>query len=116
MAFPIGGKENRSRSTVATSPDAARSELSCLSTEGGHASPFAHVLANVATRECLAGWWSGPDIALNVGVTQEAVGWNGQRIHCNFLLFHNPDTRSSVWVTPHYRNRSEDAWDEFFHV
>ena len=42
----------------------------------------------------------GPDIALDVWVTQEQEGWNGERLPRHLLLFHNPDTQSSVWATP----------------
>ena len=42
----------------------------------------------------------GPDIALDVWVTQEQEGLNGERILSNLLLLHNPDAQSSDWATP----------------
>lgn len=42
----------------------------------------------------------GTEIALDVWVTQEQEGLKGGRFLRSLLLFHNPDTQSSVWVTP----------------
>ena len=48
------------------------------------------------------GWhWrrGGPDIALDVWVTQEQEGFAGERVLCHLLLLCNPDIQSSVWDT-----------------
>ena len=42
----------------------------------------------------------GPDIALDVWVTQAQEGLNGEGVLSNLLLFHNPDAPSSVWTSP----------------
>ena len=41
----------------------------------------------------------GPDIALDVWVTKEQEGLNGERLHRNFLLFNDLDAQSGVWAT-----------------
>ena len=42
----------------------------------------------------------GPDIALDIWVTQEQEALKGECLLRNLSLFHNPDTPSSVWATP----------------
>ena len=42
----------------------------------------------------------GPDIALDVWVTQEQEGLKVERLLRNLLLLCNPDAQSSVWATP----------------
>ena len=48
----------------------------------------------------MAGWRGGPNIALDVWVTQEQEGLKGEHLLRKLLLLHNPDTQSSVWATP----------------
>ncbi len=42
----------------------------------------------------------GPDIALDVWVTQEQEGLKGERVPRHLLWLCNPDTQSSVWAIP----------------
>ena len=52
-----------------------------------------------------AGAWSresrgGPDLALNVGVTQARGGWTSESILRHLVWHCHPDTQSCVWATP----------------
>ncbi len=56
----------------------------------------------------------GPDIALDVWVTQEQEGLKGERHLRSLLLFHNPDAQSSVWATPPNLRRPNDPIAKHF--
>ncbi len=55
--------------------------------------PHGYLLTKASAR-------GGPDIALDVWVTQEQEGLKGERVPRHLLLLCNPDTQSSVWATP----------------
>ena len=52
----------------------------------------------------------GPDVALNVWVTQEQEGFRSGPVLRVLVLLCNPDTQSSVWATPSLPGRLDHVF------